>query len=106
MLGVGLGVPSDAEYAAFGELADPQRHAALLDEGLEVLDALWSGDVVNRAGDFHRLDGVRFLPRPVQQPRVPIWSAASLPARAGIRRAARWDGVALRRQGGASTGDT
>jgi alkanesulfonate monooxygenase SsuD/methylene tetrahydromethanopterin reductase-like flavin-dependent oxidoreductase (luciferase family) len=94
VLGVGLGVPSDAEYAAFGELADPQRHAALLDEGLEVLDALWSGDVVNRAGDFHRLDGVRFLPRPVQQPRVPIWSAASLPARAGIRRAARWDGVA------------
>jgi alkanesulfonate monooxygenase SsuD/methylene tetrahydromethanopterin reductase-like flavin-dependent oxidoreductase (luciferase family) len=93
VLGVGLGVPSDAEYAAFGEPADSERHAALLDEGLEVLDALWSGDAVNHAGDFHRLDGVRFLPRPVQQPRVPIWSAASLPARAGIRRAARWDGV-------------
>jgi hypothetical protein len=29
----------------------------------------------------------------VQSPRVPIWVAASLPARAGLRRAARWDGV-------------
>lgn len=93
VLGVGLGVPADAEYAAFGEPDDPRRHAALLDEGVEVLDALWSGDPVSRAGMFHRLDGVRFLPRPVQRPRVPIWSAAALPARAGIRRAARWDGV-------------
>ncbi len=44
--------------------------------------------------EHHHLDGVQFLPRPVQRPRVPIWSAAALPARAGVRRAARWDGVA------------
>ena len=33
------------------------------------------------------------LPAPLQRPRVPVWSGASLPARAGVRRAARWDGI-------------
>src|SRR5207253_10851052 len=39
--------------------------------------------------------GAQFLPRPLQQPRIPIWSAALWPpARPGpVRRAARCDGV-------------
>jgi alkanesulfonate monooxygenase SsuD/methylene tetrahydromethanopterin reductase-like flavin-dependent oxidoreductase (luciferase family) len=94
VLGVGLGVPPEAEYAALGEPADPRRHARLLDEGLGVLAALWSGERVVHDGADHHIHGVRFLPRPVQAPRVPIWVAASLPARAGVRRAARWEGVA------------
>lgn len=94
VLGVGLGVPPQEEYGALGEPADPKEHAMLLDEGLDVLGALWSGQRVEHHGERHRLDGVTFLPAPVQRPRVPIWTATSLPARAGLRRAARWDGVA------------
>jgi len=93
VLGVGLGVPAEAEYAPFGESADPKHHAALLDEGLTVIDSLWQGEPVTHDGPAYHLDGVRFLPRPVQQPRVPIWSACSLPALAGVRRAAGWDGA-------------
>ena len=37
--------------------------------------------------------GAHFLPRPVQQPRVPIWVAGRWPNRRPFRRAARWDGV-------------
>jgi alkanesulfonate monooxygenase SsuD/methylene tetrahydromethanopterin reductase-like flavin-dependent oxidoreductase (luciferase family) len=33
------------------------------------------------------------LPRPVQQPRIPIWVAASWPRKAPTRRAALWDGI-------------
>jgi alkanesulfonate monooxygenase SsuD/methylene tetrahydromethanopterin reductase-like flavin-dependent oxidoreductase (luciferase family) len=44
-------------------------------------------------GRHHRLDGVRFLPRPVQRPRIPVWIAGMWPNRAPFRRAARWDGV-------------
>jgi alkanesulfonate monooxygenase SsuD/methylene tetrahydromethanopterin reductase-like flavin-dependent oxidoreductase (luciferase family) len=94
VLGVGLGVPPAAEYAAFGEDDDPRHHAALLDEGLDVIAALWSGEAVDHDGRHHHLRGPRLLPPPVQRPRVPIWVAAMLPARAGVRRAARWDGVA------------
>ena len=93
VLGVGLGVPPDVEYASFGESADPRHHAALVDEGLDVIDALWRGGPVEHDGDAHHVHGVRFAPLPVQRPRVPIWSACSLPARAGVRRAARWDGI-------------
>ena len=93
VLGVGLGVPPEAEYAPFGESSDPKHHAALVDEGLIVLDALWHGEPVTHRGPAFRLNGVQFAPRPVQRPRVPIWSACSLPARAGVRRAARWDGI-------------
>jgi len=94
VLGVGLGVPPDAEYATFGESPAPRRHAELLDEGLEVMNALWSGEPVRHSGARYEVSRARFLPRPVQQPRVPVWSAAALPARAGVQRAARWDGVA------------
>lgn len=94
VLGVGLGVPPEVEYGAFGESAAARDHAALLDEGLAIIDALWSGEPVTHHGAAHHLDGVRFAPRPVQRPRVPVWSACSLPARAGVRRAARWDGIA------------
>jgi alkanesulfonate monooxygenase SsuD/methylene tetrahydromethanopterin reductase-like flavin-dependent oxidoreductase (luciferase family) len=94
VLGVGLGVPPDAEYAAFGESPAPRDHGALLDEGLAIIDALWTGERVDHHGPAHHLDGVRFAPVPRQRPRVPVWSACSLPSRAGIRRASRWDGVA------------
>ncbi len=94
VLGVGLGVPAQEEYAALGEPADPKRHGAILDEALTVIDALWSGEAVHHRGVYFEIDGVRFSPRPLQQPRIPIWCAASLPSRAGVRRGARWDGVA------------
>jgi alkanesulfonate monooxygenase SsuD/methylene tetrahydromethanopterin reductase-like flavin-dependent oxidoreductase (luciferase family) len=93
VLGVGLGVPPDAEYATFDESSEPRRHAELLDEGLDMVDALWSGEPAHHSGVHYDMKGVRFLPRPVQHPRVPVWSAASLPARGGVHRAARWDGV-------------
>ena len=94
VLGVGLGFPPELEFGAFGESADPKEHGQLLDEGLDLIAALWSGTTVERHGRHFDVAGVRFLPTPIQRPRVPVWSAAILPARAGVRRAARWDGVA------------
>jgi alkanesulfonate monooxygenase SsuD/methylene tetrahydromethanopterin reductase-like flavin-dependent oxidoreductase (luciferase family) len=94
ILGVGLGVPPDAEYATFGESTDPVTRANLLDEGMRIIDGLWSGAPTSFTGTQLNVEEVTFLPPPIQQPRVPVWVAASLPARAGVRRAARWDGVA------------
>jgi alkanesulfonate monooxygenase SsuD/methylene tetrahydromethanopterin reductase-like flavin-dependent oxidoreductase (luciferase family) len=94
VLGVGLGVPPEAEYAAVGESAAPRRHAALLDEGLQIIADAWTGEPVQHDGAHFHVTGVRFRPPPVQQPRPPIWVAAALPSFAGVRRAARWDGVA------------
>lgn len=93
VLGLGLGVDTDGELARFGEEADPVRRAALLDEAVEVLTALWSGDEVTHHGPNYQVDAVRFLPRPLQQPRIPLWFAARVGATAPLRRAARFDGL-------------
>jgi Luciferase-like monooxygenase len=50
VLGVGLGEPSEDEYGSFGEPVDAAVRAAMLDEGLEVLTRLWSGETVSFQG--------------------------------------------------------
>ncbi len=95
VLGVGLGIDFWHEFGGFAEPAtDDRLRAELLDDGIEIITRLWSGEPVSYAGARHRVDGIRFLPVPVQQPRIPIWSAVLWPPRANpIRRAARCDGV-------------
>ncbi|MEY2570065.1 MAG: hypothetical protein QOE63_415 [Acidimicrobiaceae bacterium] len=83
IFGAGLGGDPGGELTAFGEETDPKARAALLDGRLELLDAWWRGDEAL---------GVRLLPRPVQQPRIPIWLASRYPYKGPVRRAARWDG--------------
>lgn len=92
VFGVGLG-SLPAEFSAFGEPADPRQRAARLDESLEVLDRLWTGEPVTFAGDHVTATDVMMRPAPVQQPRIPVWCAGRWPNKAPFRRAARWDGV-------------
>ncbi len=91
-LGVGNG-SRDREFTAFGDESDLRIRAAMLDEGLAILDGLWSGRPFSFEGAHYRIDEATFLPTPLQQPRIPIWVAATWPVRAPLRRAARWDGV-------------
>jgi alkanesulfonate monooxygenase SsuD/methylene tetrahydromethanopterin reductase-like flavin-dependent oxidoreductase (luciferase family) len=81
--GVGIGGDSSGEFSLFGEELDARMRGALLDEGLDRLHRWWQGEAV---------DGATLLPRPVQQPRIPVWVASRYPNRAPVRRAARWDG--------------
>lgn len=89
--GVGLGAPDD-EFTRFGEDADPVRRARILDESLELLAALWTGEPVTYEGTYVRADDVQFLPRPVHGT-VPVWVAGAWPGGAPFRRAARHDGL-------------
>ena len=90
VLGVGLGIDFWREFAGFGgEAADDPERAALLDDGIEIITRLWSGEPVTYEGSRLRVDGVRFLPKPLQTPRIPIWSAVLWPPRPNpVRRAA------------------
>ncbi len=92
-LGLGLGVDTAGEFTRFGELVDPKRRGDALDEGAELLTALCSGEEVHHPGPHFVADGVRFLPRPVQQPRIPLWFGAERGGRRPVRRAARYDGL-------------
>jgi probable F420-dependent oxidoreductase len=91
--GVGIGGDWFGDYSKFGEPADDKTHAEMLDEGLEVIAGLWSGEPFSFEGKHYQIKDVQFLPKPIQQPRIPVWVAGMWPNKRPFRRAARWDGV-------------
>jgi alkanesulfonate monooxygenase SsuD/methylene tetrahydromethanopterin reductase-like flavin-dependent oxidoreductase (luciferase family) len=88
VLGAGLG-GSPSEFGKFGEATDEKVRAAKLDEGLDVLRRLWSGEEVVHRGRHYTVDGVTLAPTPLQES-LPIWIGGNRPA--SLRRASRWDG--------------
>jgi alkanesulfonate monooxygenase SsuD/methylene tetrahydromethanopterin reductase-like flavin-dependent oxidoreductase (luciferase family) len=100
VLGVGLGdtgeaVGVDASFVCFSEEGDARRRGEMLDEGLEIIAGLWSGEPFSFRGKHFVVEEVTFLPRPVQEPRIPIWIGGGYPNPRPTRRAARWDGSCL-----------
>jgi alkanesulfonate monooxygenase SsuD/methylene tetrahydromethanopterin reductase-like flavin-dependent oxidoreductase (luciferase family) len=92
VLGVGTGTPRGPEFTAFGEEPDLRVRGDMLDEGLAVVRAAWSGGEVHHRGAHYRVDGAAFLPRPLQTP-LPIWAATESVRGRAVRRAAGLDGV-------------
>jgi alkanesulfonate monooxygenase SsuD/methylene tetrahydromethanopterin reductase-like flavin-dependent oxidoreductase (luciferase family) len=93
ILGVGLGGDRFAgEFSKTGEELDDRVRGEMLDEALEILLAAWSGEPVNHRGGHYLVDDVQFLPRPVQRPRIPVWTAGFPGKAKPLRRAARYDG--------------
>lgn len=93
VFGAGSGSGRPSEWGAFGEATDVRVRGEQLDEALEVLLGLWSGEPFRFAGRHHRVEEACFLPPPLQRPRIPIWVAAYWPKRRPLRRAARFDGM-------------
>jgi alkanesulfonate monooxygenase SsuD/methylene tetrahydromethanopterin reductase-like flavin-dependent oxidoreductase (luciferase family) len=94
--GIGLGDPSiDVSFTHFGEVTDVDQRAAMVDEALDVLVGLWSGEPFSYDGQHYNVREVTLLPRPVQTPRIPIWIGGIYPRKGPLRRAARWDGACL-----------
>jgi alkanesulfonate monooxygenase SsuD/methylene tetrahydromethanopterin reductase-like flavin-dependent oxidoreductase (luciferase family) len=92
-LGVGLGGDNFAgEFSTTGEELDDRRRARMLDEALGILEAAWSGEPVHHQGEHYTINGMRFMPRPVQRPRIPVWVAGFPGKPKPMRRAARYDG--------------
>jgi len=91
--GVGIGYPPDVEFGTFGHDTDARARADKLDEGLTVITGLSSGEPFTFDGEHYQVTGATFAPTSIQQPRIPVWVAATWPNRRPFRRAARWDGV-------------
>lgn len=94
VLGVGLGEPP-SEYTAIGRSADRRTLAAMLDEGLDVVSGLWSGEPLSHRGEHYTLAGAQVLPPPLQHPRIPVWVSAMTRNERTLARAGRWDGALL-----------
>ncbi len=97
ILPVGLGAvgPEDPNnwFAQVGEETDRKIRAKMLDESLDILDGLWSGQPFSYDGEHYHIHDVTFAPTPVQSPRVPIWVVGAWPRMKSMRRVLRCDGV-------------
>lgn len=95
ILGVGIGDPSDPSLASVGETLGAAERAQIVDEALEILVGLWSGEPFSYQGTHYQVRDTTFLPRPAQAPRIPIWIGGGWPHAKPVQRAARWDGSCL-----------
>jgi alkanesulfonate monooxygenase SsuD/methylene tetrahydromethanopterin reductase-like flavin-dependent oxidoreductase (luciferase family) len=86
VFGAGLG-GGHGEFERFGEDEGDHARAARLDEGLDVIRALLSGERVEHRGEHFTVDGVTLAPAPE---RLPIWVGGT--SRNARQRAARFDG--------------
>jgi alkanesulfonate monooxygenase SsuD/methylene tetrahydromethanopterin reductase-like flavin-dependent oxidoreductase (luciferase family) len=94
VLPVGLGATDDGGFSRVNtDTTDRKTRAQKLDETLEILDLAWSGEPVSFEGTHYQMRDMVFRPRPVQQPRIPIWVVASWPHERSLRRAIQWDGM-------------
>ncbi len=94
VMGVGLGDFQKKEFEAFAEVADRRVRGRMLDEALEIITGLQRGEPFRYAGEHYQIRSQTvFQPRPVQEPRVPVWVAGKWPNKRPFRRAARWDGA-------------
>jgi probable F420-dependent oxidoreductase len=84
-LGVGVGWMRE-EYDAVGE--DFTNRGRRLDEMIDIVRALWQGDVVAHEGQHYAFDGLRITPVPPDP--IPIYAGGD--SDAALRRAARLDG--------------
>ena len=85
-LGVGVGA-SEAEFRFMGQ--DFRTRGRRCDEQLQLLNLLWTQDVVEFNGTWDQVNGVGLNPLPIQRP-IPIWiGAQSNPVDSVIQRIAR-----------------
>jgi alkanesulfonate monooxygenase SsuD/methylene tetrahydromethanopterin reductase-like flavin-dependent oxidoreductase (luciferase family) len=92
IMGVGLGNPP-TEYSKFGEPQATRIRAEKLDESLDIITGLWTGETFSYIGKHYQIEEMIFLPKPYQKPRIPIWVGGFWPNKLPFRRAAKYDGV-------------
>jgi probable F420-dependent oxidoreductase len=70
IMGVGVGWMEE-EFEALG--VSFKDRGRITDEQLQILSSLWTEEHISYNGQFYRFQDLAFYPKPMQQPRIPIW---------------------------------
>ena len=76
-VGIGRGYQPH-EFAAFD--VDMEEAQARTEEAMSLVQAAWTQDEVNFDGKFFKAHGITLVPKPVQKPHPPIFTAAVSPS--------------------------
>jgi F420-dependent oxidoreductase-like protein len=74
-MGIGAGW-YEHEYKGYG-YAFPKASVRIgeLREAVEIMQRMWTEDVVDFVGEYYELEGAICHPKPIQQPHIPFWVA-------------------------------
>ena len=74
-MGIGAGW-YEHEHDGYGyPFLTPGGRLGMLREGVEIMKAMWTEDVVRYEGKHYTLDGAICQPKPIQDPHIPFWVA-------------------------------
>ena len=74
-MGIGAGW-YEHEHDGYGyPFLEPGPRIRMLEEGVEIMKAMWTEDVVDYDGHHYRLQGAICQPKPLQSPHIPLWVA-------------------------------
>jgi hypothetical protein len=98
ILGAGVGWLMYGYQSFTDEVTDIRLRAELLDEAVDVLDLLWRGQPGAFDGKHYHvrlseLNVEYYPPKPVQQPRIPIWMVGIWKREKSMRRVLKCDGL-------------
>ena len=91
VLAVGLGAADDRGISGLGETTSRLERAERLDETLEILAGLWTGEPFGYTGRHYAFEPMAFLPTPVRR-RIPTWVVGAWPSERSMARVLRHDG--------------
>lgn len=103
-LGLGAGAVWMGWHAFPDEVSDTKARAEMLDETIEILTLLYQRKPFDYNGKhFHlrltQMDVRHYPPRPVQQPRVPLWCVGIWPRKKSMQRVLKCDGIIVEKMG-------
>jgi len=74
-MGIGAGW-YEHEHDGYGySFLEPAPRIKMLEEGVEIMKAMWTEEVVDYEGRHYQLKGAICQPKPVQTPHIPLWVA-------------------------------
>jgi hypothetical protein len=103
ILGLGAGAVWMGWQSFPDQVTDTRVRAEMLDESIDILTLLYQRKPFDYAGQhFHLkltlLDEMHYPPRPVQQPRIPLWVVGIWPYPKSMQRVLKCDGVLLEKR--------
>jgi alkanesulfonate monooxygenase SsuD/methylene tetrahydromethanopterin reductase-like flavin-dependent oxidoreductase (luciferase family) len=98
ILGLGAGAVWMGWQGFPDEVTGARERAEMLDETIDILTLLYQCKQFDYAGKHYhvkltQLDEQHFPPKPVQQPRIPLWAVGIWPRKRSMQRALKCDGL-------------
>lgn len=103
ILGLGAGAVWMGWQGFPDEVTDTRARAEMLDETIDILTLLYQRKPFDYAGKHFHLkltlvDEMHYPPRPVQEPRIPLWVVGLWPHPKSMQRVLKCDGVVLEKR--------